>query len=141
MKLSARNQFTGVVSHVTEGAVNGIVSIKLGEDTIKANITNEAIKELGLHEGTKAMAVVKATNVMFAAGSSKIEGISARNQFVGKIVSLEEGAVNGHVRLETASGLRISGSITNEAIEALGLAEGNSAVALVKSTDVIVAVD
>ena len=68
-------------------------------------------------------------------------GISARNQFVGTIVSLQEGAVNGHVSLETASGLRISGSITNEAIEGLGLAEGKSAVALVKSTDVIVAVD
>lgn len=38
-------------------------------------------------------------------------------------------------------GARIMGSITNEAIEDLGLAEGAAALAIVKSTDVIVGVE
>lgn len=43
--------------------------------------------------------------------------------------------------VETACGKRISGSVTNEAIDELGLVEGASAVAFVKSTDVLVAVE
>ena len=141
MKISARNQFAGKVVSVAEGAVNGVVAIELEcGKVVKANITNEAIEELGLAEGKNAVAIVKASNVMFAAGGQKL-AISARNQFPGKIVVLQEGAVNGRVTLETESGIRISGSITNEAIEELGLAEGAEAIAFVKSTDIMVGVE
>ena len=139
MKISARNQIKGIISNVKEGAVNGVVTIKLGEQEIKAGITMEAIKELELAEGKEAFAIVKATNVMFA--SDKIVGISARNQLAGTVVKVTEGAVNGHVTIELADGSRISGSITNEAIELLELTEGKAAVAIIKATDVIVGVE
>ena len=140
MKLSARNQIKGTVKTVREGAVNAVVVICRGNhNPIKADITMESVKALGLEEGKECYAVVKATNVMFA--TSKIEGISARNQIEGKVVEVKEGAVNGHVTIEDADGVRISGSITNESIEALGLAEGKTAVAVIKATDVMVAVD
>lgn len=141
MKISARNILKGTVVAVAEGAVNGVVSIKIGDDVVKADITMEAIKSLGLAEGVEAFAIVKASSVMFAAGSEKIVGISARNQIAGTVVEVTEGAVNGHVAIETASGARIKGSITNEAIEALGLAQGAPAIAVVKSTDVMVGVE
>lgn len=141
MKISARNQLKGTISAVKEGAVNGVVSIDLGSTTVKADITMEAIKDLGLKEGMDAFAIIKASNVMFAAGTERIAGISARNQIAGTIVAVNEGAVNGHVTLETAEGARIKGSITNEAIEQLGLKEGTPALAIVKSTDVIVGVE
>ena len=99
----------------------------------------EAVKQLGLEEGKECYAVVKATNVMFA--TSKIEGISARNQIEGTVVKVQEGAVNGHVTIEDEEGVRISGSITNESIESLGLKEGGKAVAIIKAADVMVAVD
>ena len=139
MKISARNQIKGIISNVKEGAVNGVVTIKLGEQEIKAGITMEAIKELELAEGKEAFAIVKATNVMFA--SDKIVGISARNQLAGTVVKVTEGAVNGHVTIELGDGSRISGSITNEAIELLELTEGKAAVAIIKATDVIVGVE
>lgn len=139
MKISARNQLKGTIANVEEGAVNGVVTIALGENTIKAGITMESIKELDLAEGKEAYAIIKATNVMFASG--KVAGISARNQLAGKVVAVKEGAVNGHVTIELADGNRVSGSITNEAIESLGLAEGGEAVAIVKATDVIVGVE
>ena len=140
MKISARNQLASTVSEVKKGAVNGVVTIDLGCTKVKADITCEAIDELGLAEGVAATAVIKASNVMFAAGDQKL-AISARNQFPGKVVKVAKGAVNGHVTVETACGKRISGSVTNEAIDELGLAEGVSAVAFVKSTDVLVAVE
>ena len=85
MKISARNQLKGTVSAIKDGAVNGIVSLDLGEAAITADITMESIKELGLAEGKDAIAIIKASNVMFAAGSEPIKGISARNQLAGLI--------------------------------------------------------
>lgn len=140
MKISARNQIKGTVKTVKEGAVNAVVVISRGNHNgLKADITMESVKSLGLVEGKECYAIIKATNVMFA--TQKIEGISARNQIEGKIVAVKEGAVNGIVTIEDVDGVKISGSITNESIESLGLKEGGTAVAVIKATDVMVAVD
>lgn len=139
MKISARNQLKGTIKNVKAGAVNGVVSIQVGDNVIMADITMSAIEELGLETGKEAIAIVKASNVMFA--TQKIVGISARNQLEGTVVSVKEGAVNGHVKLGLSDGNIVFGSITNDAIESLGLAEGEKAVALTKSTDVMVGVE
>lgn len=141
MKISARNQLAGTISAIKEGAVNGVVAIEVGEQIVKSDITMEAIRDLGLAEGKKAIAIVKASNVLVAAGSARIETISARNQFPGTVAKIAKGAVNGHVTIEIAGGAIITASITNEAIDDLGLAEGAPAIAIVKATDVLVAVD
>ena len=141
MRISARNQLKGTIVKVVEGAVNGVVVISLGDEEIKADITRESIKELGLTEGKAAYAVIKATNVMFASGTERITNISARNQLAGTIVKVTEGAVNGHVSLEMADGNVVSGSITNEAIESLGLKVGDPALAVIKATDVMVGIE
>lgn len=66
MKLSARNQFSGVVSQIKEGAVNAIVTIELAGGTrVTATISMAAVKELELETGKEATAVIKATSVMF----------------------------------------------------------------------------
>ena len=141
MRISARNQLKGTIVKVVEGAVNGVVVISLGDEEIKAGITRESIKELGLTEGKAAYAVIKATNVMFASGTERIANISARNQLAGTILKVTEGAVNGHVSLEMADGNVVSGSITNEAIESLGLKVGDPALAVIKATDVMVGIE
>ena len=138
MRISARNQLKGTIVKVVEGAVNGVVTISLGNEEIKAR---ESIKELGLTEGKAAYAVIKATNIMFASGTERIANISARNQLAGTIVKVTEGAVNGHVSLEMADGNVVSGSITNEAIESLGLKVGDLALAVIKATDVMVGIE
>lgn len=141
MKISARNILKGTVEKVAEGAVNGVVTIKVGNDTVKADTTMEAIKDLGLESGKEAFAIIKASSVMFAAGSERITTISARNQLPGTVVAVNKGAVNGHVTIKTESGKTIKGSITNEAIEDLGLEPGAPAMAVIKSTDVMVGVE
>lgn len=64
MKIGARNQLKGTIKNVQEGAVNGVVTICLGGNKVKADITNEAIEQLGLKEGGEAVAIVKAIEVM-----------------------------------------------------------------------------
>lgn len=64
MKISARNQLKGTITNIQEGAVNGVVTIDVDGNTVKADITMEAIKDLGLKVGGEAVAIIKATEVM-----------------------------------------------------------------------------
>ena len=65
--------------------------------------------------------------------------LSARNQFEGRIVAVQKGQTTGHVRIELPGGLVITSSITNEAIDELALAVGDTAIAVIKASDVMVA--
>lgn len=66
--LSARNRFPGVVRSVEVDGVMGLVEIEAGGFRITAAITRDAIEELGLAEGVRATATVKATSVMIEGG-------------------------------------------------------------------------
>ena len=140
MKLSARNQLKGTVVDIQEGAVNGIVKLGIGGgNIISATISMNAIRELSLEPGKKAYAVIKATEVMVGLGEHLT--LSARNQFPGKVVSVTKGAVNSIVAIEALGGNRLSATISNNAVEELGLCEGKEALAVIKATSVMVGVD
>ena len=67
--------------------------------------------------------------------------LSARNQFKGTIVSIEEGAVNGIVRLDIGGGNIVTSTISMDSIRELGLKVGGTAYAVIKATSVMVGVD
>ena len=64
--------------------------------------------------------------------------LSARNQLKGKIVSVTKGQTTAHVRVDLGHGLIITSSITNEAVDDLGLAAGDEAIAVIKASDVMI---
>lgn len=66
--------------------------------------------------------------------------ISARNQLKGKVVEVTKGQTTAHVRLDV-NGTIVTAAITNEAVADLGLKPGQDAYAVVKASDVMVAVD
>lgn len=66
---------------------------------------------------------------------------SARNQLHGQITRLKKGAVNAEVVIHLDGGEQITAIITNTSVERLGLKEGGKAYALIKASDVILAVD
>ena len=56
MKISARNQFRGIVTEIQKGAVNGIVKIDIGGGNLmSATISMNAIQELGLRLASRPM--------------------------------------------------------------------------------------
>lgn len=67
--------------------------------------------------------------------------ISARNTLKGKIVEITKGATTAHVKIDIGSGTLVTASITNAAVDDLKLAVGSDAYAVVKASDVMVAVD
>ena len=135
--LSARNQFEGTVSKVTEGAVNGIVTIDVNGTPVTATISMGSIKSLDIKPGVKACAVVKATEVMV--GKGKLQ-LSARNQFPGKVTAIEEGAVNAIVKIEALGGNTITSTISLAAVKELCLKVGEEATAVIKATSVMVGI-
>jgi molybdopterin-binding protein len=67
--------------------------------------------------------------------------ISARNQIKGKIVEVTKGATTSHVRIDIGNGAIVTASITNQAVDELGLTVGASAYAIIKASDVMIGVD
>lgn len=66
--------------------------------------------------------------------------ISARNVLKGKVIEVVKGATTAHVRLDVG-GTIVTASITNAAVDDLKLAVGQQAYAVVKASDVMIAVD
>jgi molybdate transport system regulatory protein len=66
--------------------------------------------------------------------------LSARNQFVGKVVSVTNGAVMSEVVIDIG-GHQIVSLISTSSVKRLKLKKGKSAVAVIKATEVIISTD
>jgi molybdate transport system regulatory protein len=140
MKTTARNQFLGTVSALRPGAVNDEVELTLpGGARLVAIVTRDSSTALGLAMGLPAIALVPAHHVLLATG---LEGaqVSARNRLPGRVLGVTAGAVNSEVTLALDGGGELHAIVTAASVAALGLAPGVCATALVKASDVILAV-
>ena len=141
MKTSARNGLRGVVEAVSPGAVNAEVRLRISpEIVIIAIVTTESVAELGLVMGAEAVALINASSVILANGEGALR-TSARNALSGTILRHETGAVNDEIVLEVAPGKTLVATITRQSAEEMGLVPGGQAVALIKASHVILAVN
>ncbi|BAL95878.1 TOBE domain-containing protein [Rubrivivax gelatinosus] len=69
-----------------------------------------------------------------------VQSINVRNQFRGQVREIIEGPVVSEIDVETPSGLVVTSVITTRSVKELGLAVGQEVIALVKSTEVAIAV-
>ena len=71
---------------------------------------------------------------------SEVKGLklSARNNFKGKVISVEKGVITAKVKIEVKVPTTITAVITKEAVEDLDLKVGDEVTAIVKSTEVII---
>lgn len=146
MKTSARNQLAGTVTAVRPGAVNDEVELALASGgkvgtKVVAIITHASTVALGLKPQAGATALIKASHVLLATGLGSAK-VSARNQLHGTVRAVAPGAVNSEVTLELdgGGGAQIVAIVTEASVKALGLVPGAKATALVKASDVILAV-
>jgi molybdopterin-binding protein len=64
--LSGRNRLRGFVEEVRTDGLLGQIRLRIGDQTLTAVITSDAVNELKLRRGDDAMAIVKSTDVMIA---------------------------------------------------------------------------
>lgn len=137
MSLSIRNQISGTVTDIEHGEAMATVKVRLdGGRHLTAAITVDAVKDLGLAEGSAVRAMMKATEVALATG--RLEGLSIRNQLPGTVRDVTTGGAMATVKV-TVDGGDLTAAITKDAVTDLGLAAGSPVVALIKATEVSLA--
>ncbi|MPY48730.1 TOBE domain-containing protein [Streptomyces acidicola] len=137
MSLSIRNQLPGTVTAITPGEAMATVRLRLdGGQEITAAITREAVGELGLAAGSAVRALVKSTEVSLATGM--VNGLSIRNRLPGTVTGVAIGGAMATVKVAIEGG-ELTAAITVDAVTDLGLADGSSVTALIKSTEVALA--
>lgn len=67
--------------------------------------------------------------------------LSARNQLKGRVVRIDEGAVNAIVVIDIGGGNQLSATISMAAVQELKLKVGSEAYAVIKATSVMVGID
>lgn len=67
--------------------------------------------------------------------------LSARNQFKGKVVGIEPGAVNAIVTIDIGGGNMVTATVSMASVKDLGLEVGKDAYAIIKATSVMVGID
>jgi molybdopterin-binding protein len=67
--------------------------------------------------------------------------LSARNQIKGTVVEVKKGATTSHVLVDIGNGNTITSSITNEAVDELGIKAKGHVTVVVKASDVMIGVD
>ena len=67
--------------------------------------------------------------------------LSARNQLKGTVKKVEHGAVNSEVTIELADGIEVVSIITKESAEHLEVAVGKTVFAVIKASDVMIAIE
>ncbi|MGX1911479.1 TOBE domain-containing protein [Streptomyces phaeochromogenes] len=137
MSLSIRNQLPGTVTAVTPGEAMATVKVRLdGGQDLTAAITLEAVRELGLAEGSAVRALVKSTEISLATGS--VDGLSIRNRLPGTVTDIATGGAMASVKVSVDGG-DLTSAITKDAVTDLGLGTGTAVTALIKSTEVSLA--
>jgi molybdate transport system regulatory protein len=140
VKASARNQFFGKVSKISDDRMNVEVIVALkGDETIVATITKKSAESLGIKTGVEVVALIKAPQIMLVTDFAGFR-LSARNQLPGTVSRIQKGSVNAEVIVALKGGDSIAATITNESLETLALAVGCPATAIFKAGAVILGV-
>ena len=78
--LSGRNQLRGFVEEVRTDGLVGQVRLRIGDQTLTAVITTDAVTELKLRRGDDALAIIKSTEVMIAREATAVPGSKRRRR-------------------------------------------------------------
>jgi len=135
MVISARNKIQGRVSAIASGEAMSFVALDAQGTKIVAVVTNQGIAELNLKQNDQVTAVIKSTEVMLMKGGGQVT-LSARNRFAGQIESIQKGAAMGLVTVKMGQ-FHLGAAITRDAIDEMGLKQGDQVTAVVKATEVM----
>lgn len=140
MKTTARNQFSGRIGAIEAGPITTQVRLDIqGGLSIVSTLTSSAAQRMNLAIDQEAIALVKSSAVVLVTDFAGYT-LSARNQFEGTLSRLEQGEVASLAVLTLPGGATITASVTNDAVEALGLAVGQPVTAVFKAYSVMLAV-
>ncbi len=140
MKVSARNQFEGVITAMKVGPTTEEVQMTTaGGVRITAVIPHESSLRWGLALGAPIVMIVKAEAVILVTDAGGMK-FTALNRLDGTVVSLRPDVIMTEVEVEVPGGVRVVAVVTRGGTERLGLEVGAPVTALFKGWNVLVGV-
>ncbi|TVM16355.1 molybdenum-pterin-binding protein [Oceanidesulfovibrio indonesiensis] len=138
MQTSARNTFHGTVAQIVSSSILCEVTLKTESGyEVSAVVTNQSRDRLGLVEGAKATAMVKASWVILGKCDKK-PSASKKNAFPGVVTGIESDGLMVEVTGALDDGTPVCALVTTESYDALDLGEGNAFMFMFKAMSVIV---
>ncbi|MGF7442051.1 TOBE domain-containing protein [Campylobacter concisus] len=139
MNLSARNQLSCEIIGINRGAVNSQIVARLSNGcTLESNITVESEKNLGLKVGQKVIYIFKAPAVILAKDLDI--KISTKNQLKGEVIEAKIGAVSAEITLKLSDEQTLTAIITKDSAIQMKIGVGDTLLAIVKSSQIIIGV-
>ena len=138
-KISARNVFQAEVVKIEAGPVDVEVALRLSDQLpLHAIVTNDALEELDLKPGRRALALVKSSFVEL----SRVDAppLYERNRLVGRITRRIDAAPRSEFMLDIGGGKSLTAVISHARAQTLGLVEGDEAAAQFAPENVILAI-
>jgi molybdate transport system regulatory protein len=141
MLTSARNQFSGRITHISRGITNDEIRVTLaGGEQITTLITSNRSVAMRLEAGQDAIVCVRPSVVILTTDNSRGFMLSARNLLTGTIQHLHADLVNAEVVIALKGQDILVAVVTSDAAKELGLTVGKAVNAVFKATDVILGV-
>ena len=136
---SARNQLSGIITHMDIGAMTTKIVLQLhGGEMITSTITAKAAHDLALGINAQAYAIIKSSDVTFdTTPPSAMQGL---NTIKGVIDRLDQGTETTEVVLLINGGIKIVGIIDNQTANSQGFKIGLTCYALFSSSQVIIGI-
>jgi molybdate transport system regulatory protein len=141
MLTSARNQFTGRITHISRGMSNDEIQVTLaGGEHLVTLITSNRSVSMRLEAGRDAIVFVRPSSVILTTDNLSGFILSARNLLTGTIKHLHADLVNTEVVIALKGQDILVAVVTSDAAKELELTVGKTVNAIFKATDVIVGV-
>ncbi len=140
LRTSARNALRGVVESISQGGVNSEVVLRIAEGlTVTGVITRQSVQDLGLKPGSAAIALIKASFVDLTA----VQGAPdpGCNRLSGTVADRIDGEASTEFAIPLAAGKTLVATLTRQDADALGLGPGDPVFALIRASDIILAVE
>ncbi len=140
LQTSARNRYEGVIGAIDSGRINDRIRLDLGADIfLTATLTHASTERLGLAEGTRALAFLKAQAVRIRLDDTDEpqaahEGL---NRWTGRIGHRADDGTLTEISLDISPRVRITG-LTEPGVQGRALAPGDTAVACFQAADVLI---
>ena len=128
------NQLRGIIEDLEVNNSLSLVRVRVGEQQLSAIVIDTPETLDWLRKGGDVGVVFKETEVVL--GTDDGAAISLQNRIPGSVASIEQGQLLSRVVLDTSVG-PIASVITSRAVTQLGLKEGASAVAFIKTNEVM----
>jgi len=139
MRISARNQLAGEIIRIEKGSVNAEITLRLkGDQQLIAMITNDSLKELDLHIGSRVYALFKANALILSTEENLQLGIE--NSFAGTVERIDKGSVNHDIIIALEGGTRLCAQLGSSALESLGIRTGMHVSAHCQASQILIGI-